>query len=139
MLVTPDTKPLTRPIPLFTACVSPSPCAMLEKALLIFVPSSEKLMLPNSELRTLNTVFPIPFSIVGTFRSRFPTMGSIFPLIKVLTVSFRDFSDGRISSPSVRFPSKSDQAAFMDAREPEYVSAASAAVVPVIPMFSWIL
>ena len=64
-----------------------------------------------------------------------PTIGIKFLKINVEAVLAR-FSKGLLMSPPVvRFPKKSLNAACIDAKDPENVSDASLAVVPVIPNF----
>lgn len=69
----------------------------------------------------------------GIDASTFPIIGIKLPVKNVTTVSPTCFNSSVTSSPIAIFPSRFLNAAFMDAKDPDSVVAASFAVVPVIP------
>ena len=71
-------------------------------------------------------------SALGNALRIFHTAGSKFPTRKVVTVCASACNAGPTFCPSASCPSTFLNAAFIDAKEPDIVDAASLAVVPVI-------
>ena len=72
----------------------------------------------------------------GSAVKMFFTAGSRFPFRNVTVVCTRAVKDGLMSLPSARSPRTFVKLAFMELKEPEIVSDASRAVVPVTPSSS---
>ena len=72
----------------------------------------------------------------GSAVMMFFTAGTRFPFRNVTVVCTRAVKDGLMSLPSARSPRTFVKLAFMELKEPEIVSDASRAVVPVTPSSS---